>query len=84
MNPDSDEGESEKYTITDDPIRYHFFYQILDGDDKGRPPLRKKQLGTASPARALVEKRMYLLNNDFNLHSKSCLQALCQSEHKVL
>ena len=83
INPDNDQEESGQLTIADDPIRYHFFYQILDGDDKGRPPRRRKWLGTASPAQALVNKRMFLINKDFNLRSKSCLQALCQSEHKV-
>ena len=25
-------------TITDDPLNYHFYYHILDGDEGGRPP----------------------------------------------
>ena len=25
-------------TITDDPLSYHFYYHILDGDKGGRPP----------------------------------------------
>ena len=83
MNPGNDQEESGQLAISDDPIRYHFFYQILDGDDKGRPPRRMKQLSMSSPAQALVTKREFLYCKEFNLHSKSCLQALCQSSHKV-
>ena len=42
---DSYENEKEKEvvegawrTITDDPLDYHFYYHILDGDEGGRPP----------------------------------------------
>ena len=83
LNPENDKEEGGKLAVTDDPVRYHFFYQILDGDDKGRPPLRKKAQCAMSPAQAMVRRREFIRNRDFNLYSKSCLQALCQSEHKV-
>eukprot|EP00794_Sanderia_malayensis_P020476 gene20476-22492_t len=35
------EEESEWSTVPDVPIRYHFFYRILDGDDEGRPAYHK-------------------------------------------
>ena len=82
LHPENDQEEGGKLAVTDDPVRYHFFYQILDGDEKGRPPLRTKA-HSMSPAQAMVHKRKFFRNRDFNLYSKSCLQALCQSKHKV-
>lgn len=45
QNADSYKSEHEKEgiegtwrTITDDPIDYHFYYHILDGEEGGRPP----------------------------------------------
>ena len=84
MTSDRDEDESQMLTITDNPVRYHFFYQILDGDEKGRPPLQRKVCDASSPAKALVKRREFTRNDEFDACSKSCLQILCQSKHKVL
>ena len=35
---DEEVKESQWRKIPDLPIRYHFFYQLLDGDDEGRSP----------------------------------------------
>eukprot|EP00112_Aurelia_sp_Birch-Aquarium-sp1_P007179 Seg1782.13 transcript_id=Seg1782.13/GoldUCD/mRNA.D3Y31 product="Transient receptor potential cation channel subfamily V member 1" protein_id=Seg1782.13/GoldUCD/D3Y31 len=78
-NPD---GDDRFHIIADDPLRYHFSYQILDGDQEGRPArLPRKRIGDTRPAQALVERNEYFENDRFQL-SISCLQALCQSQHK--
>ena len=75
----------EKLAIIDNPVRFHFFYQILDGDDEGRPPkLFPETLpNETSPAHALVKKKEMKRNPGFIVNNKSCLRALCQSKHKV-
>ncbi|CAH3169648.1 unnamed protein product [Pocillopora meandrina] len=36
---EEEQGIEEAWsTITDDPLSYHFYYHILDGDEGGRPP----------------------------------------------
>lgn len=81
---ETDEEEDQRFSVSDDPVRYHFYFQVLDGDANGRPPLRREMTETMSPAKALIEKKEFTRNVDFNLASKSCLQVLCQSEHKVI
>ncbi|XP_022777936.1 uncharacterized protein LOC111319424 [Stylophora pistillata] len=58
-------------TISDDPLSYHFYYHILDGDEEGRPP---KIL--ASDGRIPIE------NKHFNWKDKSCLHAIAKSKNK--
>nr|XP_058942650.1 uncharacterized protein LOC131770949 [Pocillopora verrucosa] len=58
-------------TITDDPLNYHFYYHILDGDEGGRPP---KIL--ASDGHQQTEKKY------FNWKDKSCLHAIAKSNNK--
>ena len=60
-------------TITDDPIDYHFYYHILDGDEGGRPP----KLNT-TPGR---EKQTD--NNHFSWRDSSCLHVIAKSKNKV-
>lgn len=48
------------------PVRYHFFYQILDGDDRGQSPYTEDNLP----------------NENFNYSAKSCLQLLAESSTK--
>ena len=59
-------------TISDDPLYYHFYYHILDGDEGGRPP---KIL--ASDGHLQTE------NKYFNWKDKSCLHAIAKSNNKV-
>ena len=54
-------------TITDDPLDYHFYYHILDGDEGGRPPKLDKQTD----------------NKYFNSRDKSCLHIIAKSNNTV-
>ena len=67
---DADEMWSK---MPDVPIRYHFYYRILDGDECGRPAKIKYTQDDG------VE--VEILNPRFNHKEKSCLQSLCESEH---
>eukprot|EP00795_Rhopilema_esculentum_P017417 gene17417-9018_t len=85
LNPGAEDDDSEVenlHVISDDPVRYHFHFQILDGDQQGRPPKRKVKKADASPSNAVMEKDMYKENVDFDHASMSCLQILCNSHHK--
>ena len=59
-------------TISDDPLNYHFYYHILDGDEGGRPPKIM-----ASDGHQQTE------NKYFNQKDKSCLHAIAKSNNKV-
>ena len=59
-------------TIWDDPLNYHFYYHILDGDEGGRPP----KIG-ASDGHQQIENRY------FNCKDNSCLHAIVKSNNKV-
>ena len=67
---DENEMESEWRKVPDIPVRYHFFYRILDGDDEGRPPKIYDE-----------DLKKEVENEKFNHRSTSCLQALCESGH---
>ena len=54
-------------TISDDPLNYHFYYHILDGDEGGRPPKIMASDG---------HKEME--NKYFNWKDKSCLHAIAK------
>nr|XP_058944307.1 uncharacterized protein LOC131772436 [Pocillopora verrucosa] len=58
-------------TISDDPLNYHFYYHILDGDEGGRPPKIM-----ASDGHQQTE------NKYFNQKDKSCLHAIAKSNNK--
>ena len=59
-------------TIPDDPLDYHFYYHILDGDEGGRPP-KVFMLG----GQGLTE------NKYFNWRDKSCLHVIARSRNLV-
>ena len=76
---DSYENEKEKEviegawcTITDDPLDYHFYYHILDGDEGGRPPKVMMPGGHA-----------WTENKYFNWRDKSCLHVIAKSRNMV-
>ena len=76
---DSYKNEEEKEaiegawsTVTDDPLNYHFYYHILDGDEGGRPPKLM-----ASGGRKQTD------NKYFNGRDKSCLHMIAKSNNKV-
>ena len=76
---DSYENEKEKEvvegawcTITDDPLDYHFYYHILDGDEGGRPPKVMMPGGHAQTE-----------NKYFNWRDKSCLHVIAKSRNMV-
>ncbi|XP_022809422.1 uncharacterized protein LOC111346398 [Stylophora pistillata] len=58
-------------TISDDPLNYHFYYHILDGDEGGRPP---KILAS--------DEHQQTENKYFNWRYKSCLHAIAMSNNK--
>ncbi|XP_022809424.1 uncharacterized protein LOC111346400 [Stylophora pistillata] len=58
-------------TITDDPLNYHFYYHILDGDEGGRPPKIMASDG-----------HQQIVNNYFNGKNKSCLHTIAKSNNK--
>ena len=60
--------------ISDDPLNYHFYYHILDGDEGGRPP----KIG-ASDGNQQMENR-YFNHKDNNY---SCLHAIAKSNNRV-
>ena len=75
---DSYENEEEKEgiegawsTITDDPLDYHFYYHILDGDEGGRPP------------KVIASEGQETDNKYFNWRDKSCLHMIAKSYNKV-
>ena len=59
-------------TITDDPLNYHFYYHILDGDEGGRPP-KLLSLGEYKQTD----------NKFFNWRDKSCLHMIARSNNMV-
>ena len=59
-------------TISDDPLNYHFYYHILDGDEGGRLPKIMASYG-----------RQQTENKYFNQKDKSCLRAIAKSNNKV-
>ena len=59
-------------TISDDPLNYHFYYHILDGDEEGGPP----KIVTS-------DGHQQMENKYFNWKDKSCLQAIAKSNNKV-
>ncbi|CAH3129400.1 unnamed protein product, partial [Pocillopora meandrina] len=58
-------------TISDDPLNYHFYYHILEGDEGGRPP---KIIAS--------DEHKEMENKYFNLNDKSCLHAIAKSNNK--
>ncbi|XP_065068722.1 uncharacterized protein LOC135694011 isoform X2 [Rhopilema esculentum] len=56
--------------VPDIPIRYHVFYQILDGDFDGRPAKLKREHGG------------FIENEKFDHKSDSCFKCLVNSPHK--
>ena len=71
-NEEEDGIEGAWRTIPDDPLDYHFYYHILDGDKAGRPP---KLL--ASEGNKQVD------NEYFDRRDKSCLHLIAKSRNKV-
>jgi len=61
-----EEGDDYSSCIPNVPVRYHFFYRMLDGDDYGQSP--KTEDGTP--------------NEEFRYSSKSCLQLLAENSSK--
>ena len=59
-------------TISDDPLNYHFYYHILDGDERGRPPKIRDS-----------DEHRQIENKYFNWRDKSCLHAIAKSNNKV-
>ena len=58
-------------TIPDDPLDYHFYYHILDGDTEGRPPKLPSSEGDK-------------YNEWFDRKSQSCLHLIAKSRNKVI
>lgn len=58
-------------TIPDDPLDYHFYYHILDGDKTGSPP---KILA--------LEGNKHIVNEHFDRSHKSCLHLIAKSNNK--
>lgn len=59
-------------SVPDDPMDYNFYFQVLDGDDRGRMPK-----GVDS-----VRKEVQF-NPHFNWSAKSCLYSIAHSQNKV-
>ena len=72
-NEEEDGIEGAWRTIPDDPLDYHFYYHILDGDTAGRPPKLLSSEG---------DKWEY--NELFDRKSKSCLHLIAKSNNKVI
>ena len=73
-NDDEEEGiEGAWTTIPDDPLDYHFYYHILDGDEGGRPPKIVSSEGHKQTD-----------NEYFNRRDKSCLHLIAKSNNKVI
>ena len=73
--PIEEKKDAEKMwnKVPDIPVRYHFYYRILDGDQHGRPARIKLR---RDDGRESEEP-----NPHFNDKEKSCLQSLCESKH---
>jgi len=63
---DEETGENPYSSFPNTPVRYHFYYSLLDGDDEGRD----------------AHDEQGKINEKFNLKSKSCLQLLADSSVK--
>lgn len=59
-------------SVPDDPLSYHFQYQVLDADDRGRLPR------IIDP-----ETEQEVENVHFNWNCKSALRAVADSDNKV-
>ena len=72
-NDEEEEGiEGAWSSITDNPLEYHFYYHILDGDEGGRPPMITSSGGHNQRH-----------NECFNQRDKSCLHLIAKSNNKV-
>ncbi|XP_022809423.1 transient receptor potential cation channel subfamily V member 5-like [Stylophora pistillata] len=58
-------------TITDDPLNYHFYFHILDGDKDGQPP----KIMT-------LDGYWQIDNKYFNWRDSSCLHTIAKSNNK--
>ena len=66
---DKEKSKEEQWSkIPDIPMRYHFFYRILDGDRLGRSP--KTDDGRIAK------------DEDFDFKGRSCFEGLLRSPHK--
>lgn len=71
-NREEKEGiEGAWSTITDDPLNYHFYYHVLDGDKGGRPP------------KFVSFEGHHTDNEYFNWRDQSCLQVIANSNNMV-
>ena len=59
-------------TIPEDPLKYNFYYAILDGDAEGRPPKV-----------VLSGQDQESDNKYFNWRDSSCLNMIAKSKNKV-
>ena len=59
-------------TIADDPLDYHFYYHILDGDERGQPPKLMSPDGNKQSD-----------NKYFRWRDKSCLHTIARSNNMV-
>ncbi|KAK3755623.1 hypothetical protein QZH41_017628 [Actinostola sp. cb2023] len=75
LSMEEEEGiEGAWATLPEDPLDYHFFYHVLDGDDGGRPPkIRDPKRDQTS--NKLVQNRFY------NSKSPSCLNIIANSDN---
>ena len=65
--PDNEKDNTEYIAhLPNMPIRYHFHYQLLDGDNQGRPPY--------TVAKDDVKQKV----EDFDVLTKTCLQLIAQ------
>ena len=51
-------------TITDDPVDYHFYYHILDGDEGGRSPKLTTLMEKANKQQTFQPERQVLFTFD--------------------
>lgn len=58
--------------IPDDPLNYHFYYYVLEGDECGRPPKIQDS-----------KQQKEIINEHFNNNSTSCLSAIAKSQNRV-
>ena len=73
LSPEEEAGvEGAWNNIPNDPLEYHFYYHILDADERGRPPKIQREEGAGLKA-----------NEHFDRNSKSCLHVIAKSSNRV-
>ena len=68
-------------SLPDDPMNYDFYYRVLEADENGRCP--QIEIATEFDSKGDPISFGWIINENFNQKSVSCLRRIADSENKV-